>query len=397
MNIYILSRSPKSYSTSRLKEAARERGHIVRILDTLKFSIFIEKGKPYLYYDGKSLRRCDAVIPRIGASITFFGTAVVRHFEQMGTFTLNTSHAISVSRDKLRASQIFSRHSIGMPPSAFIRDQKNIIPAIDKVGGAPVVVKLLEGTQGKGVILANSKKTAQAILETFQSTKQNVLIQQFVSESRGRDIRSIVVGGRVVASMRRIATGDEFRSNVHRGGTTEVIELDPEYESAALKAAQVMGLRVAGVDMLESKSGPQVMEVNSSPGLEGIEKATGLDIAGEMIAHIEEQVDFPDIDVRQRLTLKAGYSVTEIPIIKKSSLANKTIQESELREKDIMVLSITRGSVSIPNPRKDRVIYPGDILLCYGKTIALKQLIPPKKKRRKKKLPPAGRVDNSGD
>lgn len=385
MKIVILSRSPKSYSTKRLKEAARSRGHKVRILDTLKFSIFVGQKGPQLHYQNKPLVRCDAVIPRIGASITFFGTAVVRHFEQMGVFTLNTSQAIRVSRDKLRASQILSRHNIGTPDSAFVRERDSVLPAIEKVGGAPVIIKLLEGTQGVGVILADTVKTAQSIVETLQSTKQNVLIQKFVAESKGRDIRCLVVGGKVVAAMRRVASGDEFRSNVHRGGRVEVVQLDDEYQTTAIRAAQILNLRVAGVDLLEGNDGPQVMEVNSSPGLEGIERATKVDVADAVIKHIEEAASFPEVDIRQRLTLKAGYSIAEIPVTQRSELAHKTLSNSSLKERDILVLYIIRGSLSIPNPRGDREILPGDVLLCFGKQITLKDLLPPRKKASSKK------------
>ena len=395
MQIAILSRNPKSYSTRRLREAARARGHNVRILDTLRFSIVIQQGRPKLYYDNKPLRRPDGVIPRIGSSITFYGTAVVRHFEQMGVFTLNSSQSINVSRDKLRASQILSRHDLGMPPTAFVRDKSAILPAIQEVGGAPVIIKLLEGTQGLGVILADTVKSAQAIIETLQSTRQNVLIQKFVSESKGRDIRCIVIGGRVVAAMRRVASGDEFRSNVHRGGRVEAVELDEEYERTAIRAAQILGLRAAGVDMLEGEHGPQIMEVNSSPGLEGIEKATKVDVAAAMIEHLEEEAVFPDLDIRQRLTLKAGYSIAEVPVSRRSELAGKTIALAALRERDILVLSIIRDSISIPNPHHDREIMPGDKLVCFGKTLTLRDLIPPKKTR-KKKLPLPSLQDESG-
>jgi ribosomal protein S6--L-glutamate ligase len=293
MRIAILSRAPRCYSTRRLIEAARRRGHTVKVLDTLQFSIFLEASEPDLSYKGRAAPPIDAVIPRIGASITFYGTAVVRQFEQMGVFSLNASQAISVSRDKLRSLQILSRHDVGMPASAFVRSKSDVLPAIERIGGAPVIVKLLEGTQGVGVILASTIKMAEAVIETLQSAKQNVLIQKFVSESRGRDIRAFVVGGRVVAAMRRTAQEHEFRSNVHRGGKAEPIALDPAYERAAVKAAQILGLRVAGVDMLETAGGPQVLEINSSPGLQGIEKATGVDIGGEIIANLEEQVAFP--------------------------------------------------------------------------------------------------------
>ena len=214
------------------------------------------------------------MLPRIGNSITYFGTAVVRQFEQMDVYTPNTSYGIANSRDKLRATQILSRHKIPMPATTFVQDRADVIPAIERVGGAPVVIKLLEGTQGIGVILAPTLKVAEAIIETLQSTRQNVLIQRFVKESKGRDIRALVVGDRVVAAMRRVAQGDEFRSNVHRGGSVEPVELDEEFERVAVRSAQIMGLRITGVDMLEGRRGPQVMEVNSSPGLEGIERAT---------------------------------------------------------------------------------------------------------------------------
>ena len=314
MKIAILSRSRNLYSTRRLREAVEMRGHEVRILDTLSFSIEVEQGAPRLYYKNKKLSDYDAVIPRIGASVTFFGTAVVRQFEQMGVFCVNPSHAISVSRDKLRALQVLSRHRIGLPKTLFVRKASEILPGIERLGGPPVVVKLLEGTQGIGVILAESTKVAEAIIETLSGpAKMSVLIQQFVKESRGRDVRAFVVGNRVVAAMRRVAQGDEFRSNIHRGGRAEVVELSEEYRRTAMHAAQILGLRVAGVDLLEGAKGPILMEVNSSPGLEGIEAATGVDVAGEIIRLIEEEVLFPEIDIRQRLTLQSGYGVMEVP------------------------------------------------------------------------------------
>ncbi len=271
MKIAILSRNPKSYSVLRLRRAALDRKHKTKVLDTMKFAISLEPRHPDLYYDGKPVTRFDAIIPRIGASITYYGTAVIRQFEQMGIFSANSALGISHSRDKLRCLQILSRHDVGIPDTAFVRDKKEVLNAIDRVGGAPVIVKLLEGTQGVGVILADNRKVAEAIIETLQSAKQNVLIQKFVAESKGKDVRAIVIGDRVVAAMRRTAQGQEFRSNVHRGGSTEPMTLDSAYEEAAVRAAQIMGLRIAGVDMLEGTDGPQIMEVNSSPGLEGIE------------------------------------------------------------------------------------------------------------------------------
>ena len=314
MKLGILSRAPNSYSTMRLKAAAEDRGHTARVLNTLRFAIDLSADEPDLQYRGKQLSHYDAVLPRIGASITFFGMAVVRQFEQMDVYTPNTAAGIANSRDKLRSIQILSRHDVGIPATTFVRDRNDVLPAVERVGGAPVVIKLLEGTQGIGVILAPDKKVAEAVIETLQSTKQNVLIQRFIAESKGKDIRALVVGDPVVAAMRRSAQGDEFRSNVHRGGTTEIVKLDDETQRVAVQAAQIMGLKIAGVDMLESDIGPLVMEVNSSPGLQGIETATDLDIAGAIIDFIANQVAFPELDVRQRLSVSAGYGVAELQI-----------------------------------------------------------------------------------
>jgi ribosomal protein S6--L-glutamate ligase len=381
MKLGILSRSSLCYSTARLKEAADQRGHKAVVLDTLRFGIDLEAGEPDLFYRGKHLSHYDAVLPRVGASITYFGTAVVRQFEQMDVFCANTAAGISNSRDKLRSLQILSKHQIGIPQTTFVRHSKDVLPAIERVGGAPVIIKLLEGTQGVGVILADTVKIAEAIIETLHSTSQNVLVQRFVSESRGRDIRAIVVGDRVVASMRRVARGDEFRSNVHRGGSVEPVELSDEFQSTAVRAAQIMGLRIAGVDMLESRDGPQVMEVNSSPGLEGVEAATGLDVAGAMIDYIAAQVDFPEIDIRQRLTVSRGYGVSELSVPEGSEYVGRTIRDSALRDRDINVLTLYRGTTVIPNPRSDRELEPNDRLLCFGKLEAMRDLIPPKARK----------------
>ncbi|WP_310526408.1 RimK family alpha-L-glutamate ligase, partial [Nocardioides sp.] len=296
-------------------------------------------------------------------------------------YTPNTAYGISNSRDKLRASQILSKHEIAMPATTFVRDRADVIPAIERVGGAPVVIKLLEGTQGIGVILAPDIKVAEAIIETLQSTRQNVLIQRFVSESKGRDIRALVVGDRVVAAMRRVAKGDEFRSNVHRGGTVEPVELDSAFEEAAVRSAQIMGLRVAGVDMLEGNDGPLVMEVNSSPGLEGIEAATKLDVAGAIIDHIDNQVAFPQIDVRQRLSVSTGYGVAELLVHGDADIVGKSLGESGLRERDISVLTLHRGPAVTPNPRADMVLESEDRLLCFGKLEEMRSMIPARRKR----------------
>ncbi len=376
MKIALLSREPTNYSSRRLVQACEQRGHQVRVLDTMRFSIELEPGQPRLFYRGRALGAFDAVIPRIGSTVTFFGTAVVRQFEQMGVFTLAASHAISASRDKLRALQVLSRHDIGIPPTIFVRSPSEVLPAVDRLGGAPVIIKVLEGTQGVGVILAETEQTAQAIVETLHSARQNVLIQKFVKESAGRDLRALVVGGHVVAAMRRVAQGGEFRSNIHRGGRTEAVTLSSEYERTAIRAAQIMGLRVAGVDMLEADVGPQIMEVNSSPGLEGIEQATGIDVAGAIAEHIEEEVLFPDIDVKQRLTLEKGYGVTEFHITANSDLRGKRLDETELLGRDVRVLSIVRGSLTFPNPKGTTVLKKGDVVLCYGKLLAIKPFIP---------------------
>ena len=384
MKLAILSCSPNAYSTRRLREAAEHRGHKVKVLNTLKFSIDLDRGNPDLYFRQKQLSSYDAVLPRIGASITYFGTAVVRQFQEMDVFCANTAHGIANSRDKLRSLQILSRHNVGIPRTTFVRDKKDVIPAIERVGGAPVIIKLIEGTQGIGVLLAETVKQAESIIELLQSQKQNVLIQKFVAESKGKDVRAFVVGDQVVAAIRRVAQGQEFRSNVHRGGIAEPIELDEQYKETAVRCAQILGLRVAGVDMLEGKKGPQVMEVNSSPGLEGIESATELDVAGAVVDYIAAQVDFPEIDVRQRLTVSKGYGVTEIYVPEGSKFIGQTVTETRLIENDINVLTLYRGSKIIPNPRNDRVLEPGDKLLCFGKLEAMRGMIPARTLRKRR-------------
>jgi ribosomal protein S6--L-glutamate ligase len=398
MKLAILSRAPRSYSTQRLRTAAEMRGHGVKVLNTLRFAIDLSGDEPDLQFRGQPISDYDAILPRIGASITYFGTAVVRQFEQMDVYTPNTANGIANARDKLRAIQILSRHNIGMPATTFVRNRADVLPAIESVGGAPVVIKLLEGTQGIGVILAPNTKVAEAIIETLQSTRQNVLIQRFVQESRGRDIRALVVGDRVVAAMRRVAQGDEFRSNIHRGGRVESVDLSKEFEETAVRAAQIMGLRVAGVDMLESNDGPLVMEVNSSPGLEGIETATQLDIAGAIIDYIDNQVAFPEIDVRQRLTVSTGYGVAELVVHEGAELVGTTIADSGLRERDITVLTLNRGTTVVPNPKLSRVLEANDRLLCFGRLEEMRSMIPARRRRRArvKQLPdePLGRADD---
>ena len=376
LKIAILSCNAQAYSTRRLREASLARGHRVKVLHTLRFGLLVESGHPALFFRNRKLSRYDAVVPRIGASISAFGTAVVRQFEQMGVFSLNSSFAIGVARDKLRSTQILSRHEVGIPPTAFARDRANVAQSIQAVGGAPVVIKLLDGAQGIGLILAETPKMAEAIIETLHSTHRDVVIQRFVSESRGRDIRALVVGDRVVAAISRQACGDEFRANLHRGGRATQIDIDPVFERTAIVAAQVMGLHVAGVDMLEGPDGPQVLEVNSSPGLEGIEAATGVDVASAIIEHLEQQVSFPDLDLRQRLTLKSGYGVVEITVQCGSELADRTLAELSLRDRNVQVLSIARKTAVLPNPRGAERLHVGDVLLCFGSYASLRPLLP---------------------
>ncbi|MCP5334995.1 MAG: 30S ribosomal protein S6--L-glutamate ligase [Oceanospirillaceae bacterium] len=288
MRIAILSRNPNLYSTKRLVEAGVQRGHQVDVIDTLHCYMDITSNKPAVRYKGQELPKYDAVIPRIGASVTFYGTAVVRQFEMTGTFSVNESVAISRSRDKLRSLQLLSRKGIGLPRTGFAHSPDNIDDLIKNVGGAPLVIKLLEGTQGIGVVLADTKKVAESVIEAFLGLKANILVQEFIKEAGGSDVRCFVVGGKVVAAMQRQAAEGEFRSNLHRGGTAQLTELSPEEQQTAIDAADIMGLNVCGVDILRSNRGPVVMEVNSSPGLEGIEGATGKDVAGMIYEFIEQ-------------------------------------------------------------------------------------------------------------
>jgi ribosomal protein S6--L-glutamate ligase len=288
MNIVVLSRDHSLYSTRRLIEAGESNGHNMRIIDHLKCNLVIERGHPKVIFRGEEIRDVDAVIPRIGASVTFYGTAVVRQFEMMKVFTAVESQALVRSRDKLRSLQILSRAGLGLPKTVFTNYSKDVAKTLEEVGGAPVIIKLLEGTQGLGVILADNDKSAVSVMEAFNGIKARVIVQEFIKEAKGADIRAFVVDGHVVGAMKRQARDGEFRSNLHRGGTAEVITLTRQEEIAAVKAAKALGLGIAGVDMLQSERGPLIIEVNSSPGLEGIEKATQKDIAGDIIRYIEK-------------------------------------------------------------------------------------------------------------
>jgi len=287
LKIAILSRNRKLYSTHRLIEAAQARGHEVKVFDTLKCYMDIASMRPTIHYKGALIEEYDAVIPRIGASITFYGTAVLRQFEMMGVYPLNESVAISRSRDKLRSLQLLSRKGIGLPVTGYANSPDDVQDLLKMVGGAPVVIKLLEGTQGIGVVLAETQTAAESVIEAFMGLDANILVQEYIKEAGGSDIRCFVIGDRVVAAMKRQAQEGEFRSNLHRGGSASLIRITPEERATAVRAARVMGLNVAGVDLLRSNHGPVVMEVNSSPGLEGIEAASGKDIAALIIGFIE--------------------------------------------------------------------------------------------------------------
>jgi ribosomal protein S6--L-glutamate ligase len=287
MHIGILSRNAHLYSTARIVEAAENRGHQVTVIDHQKCVLVIESNKPKIIYRGEELPKFDAIIPRIGASVTFYGAAVVRQFEQMHVFSTLESQALVRSRDKLRSLQLLAKAGLGMPKTAFASSPKNIDDVLNQVGGAPVVIKLLEGTQGIGVILAETRNSAKSVIEAFLDVEVNILVQEFIAEAKGADIRAFIVDGQIVGAMRRQGAEGDFRSNLHRGGTASLLELTPEEKLTAIKAVKKLGLVIAGVDMLQSARGPLVMEVNSSPGLEGIEGATKIDIAGKIIEYVE--------------------------------------------------------------------------------------------------------------
>ena len=285
----MLARNANLYSHKRLKEAAEKRGHTLDIINTLRCTMNIASRRPVIFYNGQQLTGYDAVIPRIGASVTFYGLAVLRQFEMAGVFPLNELVAIGRSRDKLRSTQILARAGVGLPVTTFAHDPKQTEEVLKMAGGAPLVIKLLEGTQGLGVVLADTDRSAKSVIEAFRSANVNILVQEFIKEAGGTDIRALVVGGKVVAAMQRTGGEGEFRSNLHRGGSAKQIKLSPEERSTATRSAKAMGLNVCGVDMLRSNHGPVVMEVNSSPGLEGVENATGIDIAGKIIELLEKK------------------------------------------------------------------------------------------------------------
>lgn len=290
MNIIILSTNANLYSTSRLKEAAEARGHTASVINHTRCFVSIESGAPKVFYKDHELKDVDAIIPRIGASVTFYGSSIIRQFEMRKVYTPLSSLALVRSRDKLRATQILSRHGIGIPTTAFAKQPADIDYLIKQVGGTPLIVKLLEGTQGLGVVLAETRKAAKSVIEAFYGLKANILVQEFIEEAGGSDVRAIVIENKVVAAFKRTGKEGDFRSNLHRGGSGELIKLSRTEKSAAIKAAQALGLSIAGVDMLQSKRGPLILEVNSSPGLQGVETATGINVADEIIKYVEKGI-----------------------------------------------------------------------------------------------------------
>ena len=293
MNIVILSANQNLYSTKRLVEAAEKRGHTAAVINHTKCYVVIESGHPEVFYKDHSIQNVDAIIPRIGASVTFYGSSIIRQFEMQKKFTTLSSLALVRSRDKLRATQILSRHGIGIPKTAFAKYPGDVEYLIKQVGGAPLIVKLLEGTQGLGVVLAETRKAAKSVIEAFYGLNANILVQEFIQEAGGADVRAFVVDNKVVAAFKRQGKEGEFRSNLHRGGSGTLIKLNKAEKEAAVNAAKALGLAIAGVDMLQSDRGPLILEVNSSPGLEGVEKSTGVDVAGKIIEYIEKNIHKP--------------------------------------------------------------------------------------------------------
>jgi ribosomal protein S6--L-glutamate ligase len=388
MRIVILSREPRSYSTRRVREVAKARGHAVRVIDTLACTMHVVQGRPELYVVDKPVGLIDAVIPRIGASITFYGTAVLRQLEQMGVYTLNTAQATSDSRDKLRVLQLLARHRVGIPRTAFARSRDDVVPCVERLGGAPVVVKLIEGVEGVGVIYAETIDTAYAIVETMQFARQNVLIQKPAGDSERHLVRAIVVGGKVVAAMSIVLVRAKKTGRL-RPSAFATVELSPEASAVAERAAQIVGLSCAGLDLTLRDGTPRVLEVSSTPDLEAIELVTGVDVAAAIVGHVEEQVSFPLVDVAQRLTLESGFGVAEITVGPDAEIAGKLLSELALWNRDVQVLSIVRGSETLPNPRADVRLTSGDVMLCYGRLAEIRAIMPKKRGGRRRGRPPS--------
>ena len=385
----VLSRGPRLYSTRRLVEEARLREMDVAVINPMQFSLFVAEQDIGILHQGQKFDY-DAVIPRIGHSITKHGVAVLRHLEQLDVWTANTSQGILQSRDKLHSSQILARNRIPTPRTAYVRDMKDIERAIDAVGGLPVVVKVTQGTQGQGVFLRHTLRETGNLVQGLLVTGKAVLIQEYIAESHGKDIRALVVGGKVVACMRRKARGREFRSNYHLNGTVEKVEISEEYAEVACRAARVLGLNVAGVDLLEGNDGPLVLEVNSSPGLEGIEKASGVNVAGAIIDYVISESDFNEVNVDQLLKTIPGQGVLSVHLRNHPHLIGSPI--GEIFKVEIPVFALSRAGDLIWNPDPEVQLRFGDSLICYGDLEQLRANI----KRKILDLPPVSNTEKDG-
>ncbi len=363
IRLAVLSRGPRLYSTRRLVEEARFRDIDVAVLDPMQFSLFVAEQDIGILHEGQKFDY-DAVIPRIGHSITKHGVSVLRHLEQLEVWTANSSTGILQSRDKLNSSQILGRNKIPTPKTAYVRDMKDVGRAIETVGGLPVVVKVTQGTQGQGVFLRHTIHETRNLVQGLLVSGKAVLIQEYIAESHGKDIRALVVGGRVVAAMRRKARGREFRSNYHLNGTVEPVQISEEYAAIACRAARLLGLNIAGVDLLEGNEGPLVLEVNSSPGLEGIEKASGVNVAGEIIDYVISESDFTEVNVDQLLKTIPGQGVVSVHMKNHPNMVGSKI--SDIFSGDVPVFAISRAGDLIWNPEKETQVRFHDVLLCYG-------------------------------
>ena len=365
LKLAVLSRGPRLYSTRRLVQEAKIRGIDVEVTDPMKFSLFVDDGAIDIHYSGEPFTH-DAVIPRIGHSITKHGVAVLRHMEQLGIWTANSGQGILQSRDKLHASQILARNKIPVPKTTYVRDIIDVEPAIDFVGGLPVVIKVTQGTQGQGVFLRHTVHESRSLIQGLLLTGKAVLVQEYIAESHGKDIRALVVGDRVVAAMRRKARGREFRSNYHLNGTVEKVEISEEFEEQAVRAARVLGLNVAGVDLLESNNGPLVLEVNSSPGLEGIEKASGVNVAGAIIDYVMSETAFSEVDLDQLLRTVPGSGVLSLQLRNHPMMVGNKIADLFKSTYEIPVFALSRDNKLLWNPEPDVQLRYDDVIICYG-------------------------------
>ena len=372
LKLAVLSRGPRLYSTRRLVQEAKLRGIDVEVTDPMKFSLFVDDGAIDIHYAGEPFAH-DAVIPRIGHSITKHGVAVLRHMEQSGIWTANTGQGILQSRDKLHASQILARNKIPVPKTTYVRDSIDVEPAIDFVGGLPVVIKVTQGTQGQGVFLRHTVHESRSLIQGLLLTGKSVLVQEYIAESHGKDIRALVVGDRVVAAMRRRARGREFRSNYHLNGTVEKVEINQEFEQQAVRAARVLGLNVAGVDLLEGANGPLVLEVNSSPGLEGIEKASGVNVAGAIIDYVTSEAVFSEVDLDQLLRTVPGSGVISIQLRNHPSMVGNEISDLFVYDDNVQLIGLSRDSNVIWNPKLDTALRYDDVVICYGELNQLRK------------------------